>query len=166
MKRMMLVGRTGCGKTTLIQSMQGRELVYRKTQAVRYTGLVVDTPGEFLENRHYYSALMATSTSCDVIALVQDGAAVHSVFPPKFTSMFNKEAIGIVSKTDLAACDIERAEKFLGWAGVKTIFHTSSIRQTGIDVILAWLDSDNAARIRPSAGETLGPRSITSTQGA
>ena len=139
MQKLMLIGKTGCGKTTLSQALQGLELVYRKTQAVRFADWIVDTPGEFIENRRFYSALLASSTSCDIIAFVQDATAPSSIFPPKFAAMFNKPTIGIVAKTDLAQANGERAEKFLRWAGATTIFHTSSLHQTGITTIIAWL---------------------------
>ncbi len=140
MNKLMLIGRTGCGKTTLSQAMQGLALVYRKTQAVSYSAGIVDTPGEFIENRRFYSALMASSAGCDIIGLVQDACAVNSVFPPQFTSMFNKPAIGIISKADLASANIGRAEKFLQWAGVQTLFQTSALEKTGITTIVAWLN--------------------------
>lgn len=146
MKKLMLIGRTGCGKTTLSQAMQGMALVYRKTQAVRYADWIVDTPGEFSENRRFYSALMASSTGCDIVGLVHDATAAGSIFPPKFALMFNKQAIGIVSKTDLADANIERAEKFLRWAGAETIFQTSSLDKTGINTIIAWLGLRQAAQ--------------------
>ncbi|MDP3478437.1 MAG: EutP/PduV family microcompartment system protein [Desulfoprunum sp.] len=139
MKKLMLIGKTGCGKTTLSQSMQGMALVYRKTQAVHYSDWIVDTPGEFSENRRFYSALMASCTNCNIVGFVQDATAVGCIFPPKFASMLNKQTIGIISKTDLAGANIERAEKFLRWAGAQTIFQTSSLEKTGITTIIAWL---------------------------
>ena len=36
MKKLILIGRTGCGKTTLTQALLGKKLVYHKTQAVYY----------------------------------------------------------------------------------------------------------------------------------
>ena len=80
MKKTMLVGRTGCGKTTLMQAIQGKELVYRKTQAVGFCSSIIDTPGEFIENRRLYSALMASSVGCDVIGLVHDATSSPEYF--------------------------------------------------------------------------------------
>ena len=164
-KKLMLIGRTGCGKTTLSQAMQGMALVYRKTQAVRYADWIVDTPGEFSENRRFYSALTASSTGCDIIGFVQDATAVNSIFPPNFASLFNKQAIGIISKTDLAAADIERAEKFLRWAGAETIFQTSSLAETGISSILAWLGCRQAAPACPCQENMPGTAHPPSSQG-
>ncbi len=142
MKKILLVGKSGSGKTTLTQALQGLDLRYRKTQAVSYVGCFVDTPGEYLENRRYYSALIASSTQCDVVALVQDGTALNSVFPPKFASMFTKNVIGIVSKVDHEGCDRVRAEKFLHWAGVKEVVCTSSVDNIGLTDLENYLIID------------------------
>ena len=139
MKRVLLVGRTGSGKTSLSQAIQGLELTYRKTQAVSYSSCIIDTPGEFLENRRYYSALLASSNACDLVALVQDSTLHRSVFPPNFASMFNKKIIGIVSKIEHAEGNIPRAEKFLRWAGAEEIILTSAITRCGIDRLQGYL---------------------------
>lgn len=139
MKKILLVGKTGSGKTTLTQALLGEDLQYKKTQAVSYEGCFIDTPGEYLENRRYYTALLASSTQCDLIGLVQDGTASNSVFPPKFASMFTKKVIGIVSKLDHEKCDRARAEKFLRWAGVEKIFCTSSVDSVGLSYLEQYL---------------------------
>ncbi|XOS93529.1 EutP/PduV family microcompartment system protein [Brevibacillus laterosporus] len=66
-KIMMLVGRTGCGKTTLTQALMNTELSYRKTQMIETVENIIDTPGEYIENRNYYRALIVTSAECDLI---------------------------------------------------------------------------------------------------
>lgn len=142
MKKMLLVGKTGSGKTSLIQGLQGREVVYRKTQAITYQGMLVDSPGEFLENRRFYSALLISSAGCDMVGLVQDSTAKNSVYPPRFASMFNKRTLGIVTKVDKVASNPQRAEKFLRWAGAEDIIRTSVIDQTGLDQLRAYLDRD------------------------
>lgn len=133
LKKMLLIGKTGSGKTSLIQSLQGQQMVYRKTQAITFSGVFVDSPGEFLENRRLYSALQTSSTGCDVIALVQDATVANTVYPPKFASMFKKRIIGIVTKVDKESSNPERAEKFLRWAGAEEIIWTSALDRTGLE---------------------------------
>ncbi|MCL2883786.1 MAG: EutP/PduV family microcompartment system protein, partial [Coriobacteriia bacterium] len=82
--KMMLIGATGCGKTTLYQRLFALPLDYAKTQALAFNGQIVDTPGEYLENRNYYSALMVTSMEVDWVALVLAATETQTVFPPGF----------------------------------------------------------------------------------
>lgn len=44
MKRMMLIGPSQCGKTSLTQWMRGETLRYQKTQAIVWTPATIDTP--------------------------------------------------------------------------------------------------------------------------
>ncbi|MCG8684373.1 MAG: EutP/PduV family microcompartment system protein [Desulfobacterales bacterium] len=136
MKKIMLIGKSRCGKTSLTQALQGLDVTYRKTQAVTYSGMVVDTPGEFAENRRFYSALMVSAAKADVIGFVQDATAKNSIFPPKFATMFKKEVIGIISKTDLDNRDLEKSRRFLKLAGARTVLETSAVTAYGIDSLL------------------------------
>ncbi len=140
MKKIMFIGKSGCGKTSLTQALHGQDITYLKTQAVKYNGMVVDTPGEFAENRRFYSALMVSATKADIIGFVQDATARVSIFPPKFATMFKKEVIGIISKTDLDGGDIERSERFLKLAGAGTILETSAVEKIGVQGVLALLE--------------------------
>ena len=119
--KLMLVGRTGVGKTTLTQRLNEERLEYKKTQMVDYIGKIIDTPGEYVENRNYYKALNVISIDAQIIGLVQSSLDEVSVFPPNFSSMFlNKKVIGIITKVDLKS-DTEMARNFLELAGVEEI---------------------------------------------
>ncbi len=61
MKRLMLIGPSQCGKTSLTQVLRGETLRYQKTQAIVWTPAAIDTPGEYLENRCLYSALLTSA---------------------------------------------------------------------------------------------------------
>ena len=54
MQRMMLIGPSQCGKTSLTQCLRGEDLQYQKTQAIVWSPATIDTPGEYLENRSLY----------------------------------------------------------------------------------------------------------------
>lgn len=144
MKRMLLIGRTFSGKTTLCQFLNNEALRYHKTQTVHVVDKrMIDTPGEYLEQRRFRGALSVTSTQADVIGLVQDATEQGTMFPPSFSSMFALPAIGIITKSDAAdAVAIERAEKHLRMAGVTAIFVTSSYQGEGFGPLKTFLEYD------------------------
>ena len=58
--KLMLVGKTGSGKTTLAQRINGMDINYKKTQMILFEDNIIDTPGEYIENKFYYKALTVT----------------------------------------------------------------------------------------------------------
>ena len=44
--KIMLIGASAAGKTTLIQRLIDKEIKYDKTQTIEYIGNFIDTPGE------------------------------------------------------------------------------------------------------------------------
>ncbi|AWZ47736.1 EutP/PduV family microcompartment system protein [Hathewaya limosa] len=142
MKKIMLVGKTGCGKTTLTQVLHNEKIDYKKTQALSYGENSIDTPGEYIENRGYYKALIVTSADSDVIGLLQDCTQSNSIFPPSFGSMFPKPVVGIITKIDQCNNEenIKRAEQFLKIAGVQKIFKINSLKNEGIEELVDFLN--------------------------
>lgn len=141
MIKLMMIGKSGCGKTTFIQAIKNKELTYKKTQAIEVVDNCIDTPGEFLELRPLYRALVVTSVDCDVIMLCQDCSDERNFFPPGFCSMFNRPVIGLVTKTDLAQGEsISNSKKCLELAGATEIYEVSSVSRAGIEDILKTLE--------------------------
>lgn len=141
-KRLMFIGRSTAGKTTLCQYLGKQDLQYHKTQTVQIlNGHMIDTPGEYLERAHLRNALQVTSADADVIVLVQDATENGTKFPPAYSSSFCKPTIGIVTKTD-AATDkqIQDAESYLIMAGARKVFQTSSVAGTGFESIFEYLE--------------------------
>lgn len=142
MKKIMLIGQIGCGKTSLTQALNNERVEYKKTQSLEFNNLVIDTPGEYIENRNYYNAIIASSVEADVIALVQPCSSEGSIFPPGFGGIFTKPVIGILSKIDLCNNEenLKKSENYLREAGAEGIFKISSTENLGIDEIKKYLD--------------------------
>lgn len=140
-KKAMFIGATGSGKTTLYQRLFDLPLSYSKTQALEYCGEIVDTPGEYLENRNYYSALVVTSMDVEYVALVMSCADTQTVFPPGITRMFTRPTFGIVTKIDLleSADDDSYAENSLRLAGVDHLVKTSAVDGRGIEELRSYI---------------------------
>ena len=111
-RRVIFIGASMAGKTTLTQAMMREELRYRKTQTLDIVGgFIIDTPGE-------------------------------SFFPPAFASMFGKPVAGVVTKADIASPEeIEEAKRRLARAGVKRVFVTSAYTGEGIQEFIDFIDS-------------------------
>lgn len=137
----MLIGPSGAGKTTLLQRIKGEELSYDKTQAIEFEDEMIDTPGEFLQHRGYYSALKVTSVDADVIGFVASVSDVQQMFSPSFNSYFTKPVIGILTKMDLAESEEEVAEAIerLEIAGAMKIFEVSAYDDEGIESLVKYL---------------------------
>lgn len=141
--KIMLIGRTGCGKTTITQRLLEQPLVYQKTQMIIYEGDIIDTPGEYIENKFYYKALTVTAVDADLIAFVQAADDEDTFFPPNFSTMFSgKEVIGIVTKLDLEK-DPTVAKEFLETAGAEKIFYLGLSEKDDLDLLKSKITNNN-----------------------
>ncbi len=143
MKKIILMGETGSGKTTLTQCLHKEELVYFKTQQVYNFEHVIDTPGEFMENRFYYNALVSAAADAEVVGLIQSIEHVQNYFPPSFASRFVTPVVGIITKTELTQSkeELEQATLFLEQAGVSRIFPLSAKTGEGMKALLTYLEA-------------------------
>ena len=141
MKKIILMGAVGCGKTTLCQVLYEQPLAYQKTQAVEYYPEIIDTPGEFILHRQYYSALTVSAADADVIGLVQSVTETEQIFSPGFALMFPKPVIGIITKADLltSAAQLTTIERQLEAAGAKQLFQLSAKQAQGIAALRDYL---------------------------
>ena len=68
MKKIILMGRSECGKTTLTQALKGDVIHYHKTQYINHYDVVIDTPGEYAENASLAKALALYTYEADTAA--------------------------------------------------------------------------------------------------
>lgn len=147
MKKVLFIGASGSGKTTLCQHLHHLETIYQKTQALNFYDDAIDTPGEYLENRGFYSALMVTAADCDMIALVCDPLKEESFLPPGFAGAFAKPVIGIVTKCTLAdERAVNRAKDRLAQSGAAPIFVIDTIAEYGLAPLEAALSQEEVLK--------------------
>lgn len=114
-----------------------------ENQAIVWTPAAIDTPGEYLENRCLYSALLTSACEADVIALVLNADAPWSPFSPGFTAPMNRPVIGVITKADLAAPPrLQQVRTWLETAGAGHIFITSALTGDGLDDLFACLNAE------------------------
>ncbi len=144
MKKLMLIGKVSCGKTTLCQYLTNQKIKYKKTQALEVTDNIIDTPGEYVERRQFYQALAVTAMGADVVLLLQDPTDMTFTLPPGLQAMFQKPMVGVITKSDLITDEkqLVRAEKSLSLAGARPIFKICSMTGEGIEDLIDYLTED------------------------
>ena len=89
MKKIILIGRVGAGKTTLTQKLRGEELSYYKTQYIHYGESIIDTPGEYTELRQLSGPLALYAYEANMVGLVISADDPYSIFSPNITCLVN-----------------------------------------------------------------------------
>ena len=139
MRKIILIGRSGAGKTTLTQALKGEEIKYHKTQYVNYFESIIDTPGEYAQTHELGYALALYSYEADVVGLLAAATEPYTLFPPNITCMVNRQVIGIVTKIHDKNANVRRAESWLRNAGCKKIFFVDSVTGEGVEELLGYL---------------------------
>ena len=142
MRKIILMGRSECGKTTLRQALNGETIHYHKTQYINHQHVVIGTPGEYAETHSLGRALALYSYEADVIGLLLSAREEYSLYPPCVTACANRPVIGIVTQIDRPDARADRAESWLRLAGCTEIFHVSAVTGEGVDAILDYLSHE------------------------
>lgn len=147
--RVMIIGGVQAGKSTLMNTLLGKESAANKTQALVYDDWIVDTPGEYIENPMYYRNIMATSLEVTHVIYLQDATSAKSVFPPQFSLGIPKIQIGVITKIDAHNADVERATALLKNVITQgAIVKTSSWQKLGVEFIAPLIELRTNEEIR------------------
>ena len=142
MRKIILIGRSECGKTTLTQALKGEHIHYHKTQYVNHFDVIIDTPGEYIQSKSLGGAIAMYAFEADVVGLLISATEPYSLYPPCCAVVSNRDTIGIVTQIDHEGADPEQAAEWLRLAGCKKIFPVSSITGEGIAELAAYLQDD------------------------
>jgi len=142
MRKIIFIGRSEAGKTTLTQALKGEKITYHKTQYVNHFDIIIDTPGEYAETKTLGGALAIYSYEADVVGLLISAIEPYSLYPPCVTSVCNREVVGIVTKIDHRLADVPQAAEWLRLAGCRKIFPVSAYTGEGIPELLEYLRED------------------------
>ena len=166
MKKIILMGRSECGKTTLKQALQGDTIKYHKTQYINHYDVVIDTPGEYAETAWLARALALYSYEADVIGLLVSATEPYSLYSPNCACQATRPVIGIVTQIDAEEANVPLAKLWLELAGCKTIFCVSSYTGEGIWQILEYLKEPGDVLPWESKADAEKARKVLSTKTA
>lgn len=164
MKKIILMGRSECGKTTLTQALKGDVISYHKTQYINHYDVVIDTPGEYAETTTLARALALYSYEADVVGLLLNAAEPYSLYPPCCAAVCTRPVIGIVTQIDREDGNPDRAYHWLEMAGCNPVFRVSSYTGEGIWQVLNYLREPGDVLPWESEEEADRPRTVISNK--
>ena len=143
-RKIMLIGNSRAGKTSLANCINSEDFEVMKSQAICYGRNTIDTPGEYLESPMMHKYIIAASQDADAIIFVQSFDQPVFSFPPNFAQVFNCAKIGVITKEDLKEKrnDVKllyRNFKEIGLA--EPFFITSSRTKKGIKELMQYLQN-------------------------
>lgn len=140
MKKIIVAGNVGSGKTTLCQYLNGRKIEYKKTQSVEVINSMIDTPGEYFQQRRYLRALISSAADTEVMIFVLDPTQEQSCLRTGLASTFLMDVIGVITKIDIATDEqCSRGKELLRLAGTEKIFSVSAVTGEGMEALAEYL---------------------------
>ena len=136
------MGRSGAGKTTIMQALYGEDIAYKKTQYVNYSQYIIDPRGEYIEDKQFGFALALYSYEVDVIGFILAANEPFSLYSPGTVAMATREVIGIVTQIHSDGANPELAAEWLRLAGCEKIFFVDSVTREGLDKLISHLGWD------------------------
>jgi ethanolamine utilization protein EutP len=100
-KRIMVIGPTNCGKTTLVHALNDEDGPIRKTQNLIYGKNTIDVPGSYIENTWMYKYLISAVQDASHVLILVDQSKIADVYSPGFAKVFRCPVIGVITKIDL-----------------------------------------------------------------
>ncbi len=123
----------------MTQALKGENLSYHKTQYINHYDMIIDTPGEYSENKKMVRAVLLYSFEADVVGLMASSMEEYTLYPPNIVYLATRPVIGIVTQIDRPNCRPDWAELYLRLAGCKKIFWISSVTGEGIPDLMDYL---------------------------
>lgn len=133
-KRVMVIGATKCGKTTLVNMLNDYEGPLRKTQDIIYGKNTIDVPGSYIECPWMYKHLIATAQDASHVLILVDQSRCANVYSPGFAKAFRCPVIGVITKSDLMAENEDFCFRQLTQIGVSEPYYKISA-PTGVGMV-------------------------------
>jgi ethanolamine utilization protein EutP len=139
-KRLMVIGPTNSGKTSLVNALNDYDGHLRKTQDIIYGKNTMDVPGSYIENPWMYKHIIATAQEASQVLILVDQSRCINMYPPGFAKAFRCPVIGIITKADLMAENENLCLRQLQQIGVTEPYYKISVTNgTGIGALKEYL---------------------------
>jgi ethanolamine utilization protein EutP len=139
-KRVMVIGPSSCGKTTLVNMLNDYDGPLRKTQDIIYGKNTIDVPGSYIENAWMYKHIIAAAQDASHVLILVDQSRCDNVYSPGFAKAFRCPVIGVITKTDLMPENKDLCLRQLQQIGIpEPYYKVSACNGTGIEALKEYL---------------------------
>ncbi len=139
-KRIMVIGPSRSGKTTIVNALNDYDGPLRRTPDLIYGKNTIDVPSAYIENAWMYKHVIALSQDASHVLILVDQSNCTEIYSPGFAKSFRCPVIGVITKCDLTSENEEKCLRQLKIIGVSdSYFHISFPMGTGIDALKKYL---------------------------
>jgi ethanolamine utilization protein EutP len=139
-KRIMVIGPSRCGKTTLVNALNDYDGPLRRTPDLIYGKNTIDVPGSYIENAWMYKHIIAAAQDASHVLMLVDQSNCNEIYSHGFAKSFRCPVIGVITKCDLIPENEEKCLRQLKNIGVsEPYFHISFLIGKGIDALKKYL---------------------------
>lgn len=117
-KRIMVVGPSRSGKTTIVNYLNDYNGPLKRTADVIYGENTMDIPSSYIENAWMYKHIIALAQDAKKIVFVLDSKNPKEVIGYGFSKLFNIEVIGVINKADSNYENIDKCKQSLKRIGI------------------------------------------------
>lgn len=139
-KRIMVIGPSRCGKTTLVNALNDYDGPLKRTPDLIYGKNTIDVPSAYLENSWMYKHIIAAAQDASHVLILVDQSNCNEIYSHGFAKSFRCPVIGVITKCDLIPENEEKCLRQLKNIGVsEPYFNISFPMATGIDALKKYL---------------------------
>jgi len=139
-KRIMVIGPSKCGKTTLVNALNNYDGPLKRTPDLIYGKNTIDVPGSYIENAWMYKHIIAAAQDASHVLILVDQSNCNEIYSHGFAKSFRFPVIGVITKCDLIPENEEKCLRQLKNIGVsEPYFHINFPMGTGIDALKKYL---------------------------
>lgn len=144
-RKIMVIGAARCGKTTLVNEINGYSGPLRRTQDTIYGDNTIDVPSSYVAIPWMYKHLIAMAQNdASKILLLVDQEKPTEIYSPGFARVFSCPVIGVISKCDVKPENEEICVRQLKKIGVKEPYFKISVpNKIGIDALKTYILSES-----------------------
>jgi ethanolamine utilization protein EutP len=139
-KRIMVIGPSRCGKTTLVNELNNYQGELKRTQDMIYGKNTIDVPGSYIENSWMYKHVIAAAQDASHVLILIDQSRPTDVYPHGFAKSFRCPVIGVITKCDLMPENKISCLRQLKIIGIlEPYFHISFHEEIGLEELKKYL---------------------------